>query len=337
MTSSTIQSRALAFGLACFILGLADAHANDRDLSPLGDFASQTDVGNPALKGSTVYDPETQSYTLSGAGTNMWFDKDEFHFVYKRMKGDFILQTRAQFLGEGVDAHRKLGWMVRSSLDTDSPHINAVVHGDGLTSLQFRRTAGGMTEEIRSELTGADVIQLERRGDRYTMSVARFGQPFVVSHCDDLKLGDEVYVGLFVCSHNPEVIEKAVFKDVRITIPAAEDFVPYRDYLGSRLETLDVDTGDRRVLLQHPGRNRGTQLDARRHHADLQLEGAAVSLSTWPKRRLFRSTPDSPTTATTTMCSPSTGKPWESVITRRKLAASRSSTRCRRPAENRSV
>jgi TolB protein len=250
MTSSTIQSRALAFGLACFILGLADAHANGRDLSPLGVFASQTDVGSPALKGSTVYDPETQSYTLSGAGTNMWFDKDEFHFVYKPMKGDFILHTRTHFLGQGVNAHRKLGWIVRSALDTDSPHINAVVHGDGLTSLQLRRTTGGKTEEIRSELTGADVIQLERRGDRYTMSVARFGKPFVVSQCADLKLGDEVYVGLFICSHDPEVIEKAIFKDVRITIPAAEDLIPYREYLGSRLETLDVDTGDRRVLFR---------------------------------------------------------------------------------------
>ena len=62
------------------------------------------------------------------------------------------------------------------------------------------------------------------------------------------KLGDEAYVGLFVCSHDTEVIERAVFRDVRITVPAAEDFIPYREYLGSRLETLDVDTGDRQVL-----------------------------------------------------------------------------------------
>jgi Tol biopolymer transport system component len=206
------------------------------------------DVGDPAKKGSTVYDDETQSYTLSGAGLNMWEDKDEFHFSYNKMKGDFIVSARAAFIGEGVNAHRKLGWMVRSNLETSSPHINAVVHGDGLTSLQFRRETGGTTEEITPPLTGADVIQLERRGDRYTMSVARFGEVFTVSELADHKLGDEVYVGLFVCSHEVDVIEKAVFKDVRITVPAAEDFVPYRDYIGSRLETVDMDTGDRRVL-----------------------------------------------------------------------------------------
>ena len=73
-----------------------------------------------------------------------------------------IAKCSAAFHGDGVDPHHKLGWMVRSSLETNSPHANAAVHGDGLTSLQFRRTAGGATEELKSELTGADVIQLER-------------------------------------------------------------------------------------------------------------------------------------------------------------------------------
>ncbi len=88
----------------------------------------------------------------------MWFDKDQFHYVWKRLKGDFILRTHAKLAGKGVDPHRKLGWMVRSTLDTDSPNINAAVHGDGLTSMQFRRTVGGETEESKSELTVADVI-----------------------------------------------------------------------------------------------------------------------------------------------------------------------------------
>lgn len=237
----------LALSTSTWIAGAQVAPAG-----AVGQFTSQTDVGHPALKGSAVYVPDTRSYTVSGAGKNMWLGEDEFHFVWKRQKGDFILQTRAAFLGQGVDPHRKLGWMVRPTLDSGSPHVNAVVHGDGLTSLQFRRTAGAVTEEVKSTLTAADVIQLERRGNRYTMSVARFGEPFVTSTLEDHPLGDEVYVGLFVCSHNAEVVEKAIFTDVRISIPAAENFVPYRDYIGSRLETLDVDTGDRRVLYETP-------------------------------------------------------------------------------------
>lgn len=219
----------------------------------LGIFEVQQDIGNVNKPGSATYDADKQQYTIKGSGSNMWADHDEFHFVWKRMKGDFILTTRAKFIGEGVEEHRKIGWMVRSSLDSDSTHVNAAVHGNGLTSLQFRRSKSGITEEVRSSLTGADVIQLERKGDTYTMSAARFGDAFITQQVSDLTLGDEVYAGLYVCSHNKDVVEKAVFSDVRITVPARDDFVPYRDYIGSNLEILDVDSGNRKIIYREPG------------------------------------------------------------------------------------
>jgi WD40 repeat protein len=164
------------------------------------------------------------------------------------MKGDFILAAKSRFIGRGVEGHRKVGWMARSSLDPGSTHVSAVVHGDGLTSLQFRRAKGARTEEVKSSLTAADMIQLERKGKTYIMSVARSGEPFVVEQVSNLELGDEAYVGLFLCSHNNDVVEKAVFSGVRITVPAKADFVPYRDYVGSNLEILDVGSGNRRII-----------------------------------------------------------------------------------------
>ena len=220
---------------------------------PLGVFDGHSDIGNVQKPGTATYDPETQEYEVSGAGYNIWFDHDEFHFVWKRMTGDFIVYTRAQFEGEGVDPHRKVGWMARASLEGNAPHVNAVVHGDGLTSLQFRKAAGAETEELRSDLTGADVIQLERKGNTYTMRVAKFGEPFVTEQVTNLDLGEEVYVGLFVGSHNPEVVETGIYRDVRITVPAGDDQVPYRHYLGSRLEILDVESGDREIVHTEPG------------------------------------------------------------------------------------
>jgi Tol biopolymer transport system component len=218
----------------------------------VGIFDGHGDIGSVLKPGSATYNPKTRQYEMAGSGYNVWFDHDEFHFMWKRMKGDFILYTRASFIGKGVDPHRKVGWMVRSSLDGKSPHINAVEHGDGLTSLQFRRTSGANTEEIRSKLTGADVIQLERKGNTYTMRVAKFGEPFVTEQVTDLSLGDEVYVGLFVGSHNKDVVERGVFKDVRISVPAPETLVPYREYLASNLELLDVATGDRQTIYTSP-------------------------------------------------------------------------------------
>ena len=219
---------------------------------PVGIFDGHGDIGDVLQPGSATYHPETQEYEVSGAGYNIWFDHDEFQFLWKRMSGDFIVYTRARFEGEGVDAHRKIGWMARQTLEANSPHINAVVHGDGLTSLQFRRTAGAQTEELRSALTGADVIQLERKGNTYTMRVAQFGEPFVTEQVTDLNLGDEVYVGLFVGSHQQDVVETGIYRDVRITVPARDELEQYQTYLGSRLEILDVASGNREIVHTDP-------------------------------------------------------------------------------------
>jgi len=65
-------------------------------------------------------------------------------------------------------------------------------------------------------------------------------------------LNDDLYAGLFICSHNENVTEQAVFSNVRIIIPAAKDFRPYRDYIGSHIEVMDVQTGHRKILYSAP-------------------------------------------------------------------------------------
>jgi TolB protein len=233
--------------IAAFVLAASSALAVAAEQG-VGELESHADVGSPAIAGGATYNAVSEQYTLTGAGTNMWGARDEFHFAWKRMKGDFILQARVALEGTGSNPHRKLGWMIRTSLDPDSAYADAAVHGDGLTSLQYRRARGAVTEEVKSTISGADVVQLERKGSVYTLSVARFGEPFTTSRVADLSLGDEVYAGLFVCSHDPAVAETGTFRDVRMVRPAPDGFVPYRDYIGSRLEILDVATGHRQVV-----------------------------------------------------------------------------------------
>jgi hypothetical protein len=215
---------------------------------PLGQFEGHGDVGSPKIAGSATYNAVSQEYTLAAGGANMWAARDEFHFVWKRMTGDFILQARVEFVGQGVEAHRKAALIVRSSHEADAPYVDGVVHGDGLTSLQFRRAKGAITEQIESAAKGADVIQIERKGNAYTFSAAKFGDPFASSAISDLSLGDEVFVGLALCSHNPDVVERAIFRDVRVVRPVKDSFVPYRDYIGSVLEILDVQSGWRQIV-----------------------------------------------------------------------------------------
>lgn len=215
---------------------------------PVGVFEAHADVGSPKLKGHATYNAATQEYRLTAGGYNVWFERDEMHFAWRTMKGDFILQARAEFVGQGVDPHRKAGVMIRAGLEEDAPYVDAVVHGDGLTSLQFRRRKGGPTEQIESSAKGSDVIQIERRGNVYTFFAAKFGDPYTRERISDIALGDEVKVGLFLSSHNPDVLEQVIFRDVRLTRTAKPDFRPYRDYIGSRLELLDVRTGYRQLI-----------------------------------------------------------------------------------------
>jgi TolB protein len=220
--------------------------------SSTGVFENNSDIGAVQLPGGFLYDPALQEYTIHGSGENIWFGSDEFHFLWKRMQGNFIMRTRVRFVGDGVHEHRKIGIMIRDTLSTGSAHVSAVVHGDGLTSLQFRRAEGGTTEESIPEISYADIIQIERRGDTFIMSAARYGEPFTIASITGISLDSEVYAGLFICSHDPDVVEKAVFDNVRIIIPARDDFVPYKDYIGSNIEIMDVQTGHREILYSSP-------------------------------------------------------------------------------------
>lgn len=222
------------------------------NIKELGEFEAAIDVGQPKLAGRTLYSSASQQFTLTAGGANMWFKRDEMQFVHKRIKGDFIVRANVQFMGEGTDPHRKIGWIARSSLDAGARQVSAAIHGDGLTSLQFRRIDDSDTEQLELSNLLPDVVQLERRGNTFIMSTARAGEPFTQISVQDVELGDEPYVGLFVCAHNADVLETAVFRNVRIILPVASDYQPYRDYIGSNLELMDIATGKRKIIYRAP-------------------------------------------------------------------------------------
>ena len=214
----------------------------------IGIFDNNSDIGICRLEGFSEYSEENQTYKIGGSGTNMWFGKDDFQYLWTTIQGDFILRAEVKFLGKGVDPHRKVGWIVKDNLDTNSKHVNATTHGDGLTSLQYRKETGGNTDEVISTDTFPDVIQLERRGSTYIMSSAKFGEEFTSVELKDMELDNSVYIGIYVCSHNPEVMETAEYRNVRIIRPVDPDYTPYRDYLGSNLEIMDVSSGHREII-----------------------------------------------------------------------------------------
>ncbi len=222
----------------------------------LGYFEASIDVGNPKVKGNTIYNKTTQIYTLKGGGYNIWFERDEFQYSYKKLKGDFILTANFEFVGDGVDPHRKVGWMVRESIDDNAAHISAVVHGDGMTVLQWRNLKGASMRDPEDEIFAPkknyQVVQLERIGKIITMRAASWGEPLQVIGSHELEaLKEEVLAGLFLSAHNEETLEEAKVWNVRITKPVPDNYNPGKQgFLNSRLEIMNVFDGMRKVIYE---------------------------------------------------------------------------------------
>src|ERR1051326_3868195 len=132
-------------------------------------FDSASDVGDTPEKGKVEFNPSHAEYRITGGGANIWGTADAFHYAWKKLSGDMAVTADVRFIGAGTIAHRKAALMVRQSLDPDSAYADVAVHGDGLTSLQFRPTTGAMTQEIRSEVKAPVRIRIERTGDRFTL------------------------------------------------------------------------------------------------------------------------------------------------------------------------
>ena len=57
----------------------------------IGQFDAQTDVGGALAPGSASYDAVAKTYTINSAGYNVWYQRDEFRYLWKKMSGDVSL------------------------------------------------------------------------------------------------------------------------------------------------------------------------------------------------------------------------------------------------------
>ena len=194
-----------------WILGVV-VFASCNTAPDLGIFQGNNDIGNVGYSGSVVFYPADSTYRVSGGGTNMWFTKDELHYVWKKVSGDVSIAADIEWVGEGVEAHRKACLIIRQDLDTGSVYADAALHGDGLTSIQYREVKDGVTREVQANITSPTRLRIEKTGDYLSMSLAQ-GDGTLESSGGTFKLPftEPFYIGLGVCAHNNDTIETAIF------------------------------------------------------------------------------------------------------------------------------
>jgi TolB protein len=245
---------------ALILAGLAHSRRTQEEPErKVGVFEASGDVGTVLHAGSVEYDAAKGTYTIAGSGENMWFGKDAYQFVWKKTSGDVALSADIAFVESGGNAHRKAVLMIRQTLDEDSVYVDIARHGNGMTALQFRTEKGGLTNEVESPNWGPAHLRIEKHGAYATMWLAREGGELKIAGASPrIELKEPFYVGIGVCSHDKEAVEKAVFSDVKLTAlkPTAagaaaseKDFVLY-----SFLETMPVESNDRTAVYVEQGR-----------------------------------------------------------------------------------
>ena len=218
MSVRSIRWVSISLSLA-FILCAQTRPLLSQSTADLGIFEGQSDVGSVTPPGTLVYDAAAHTYTLTSAGANLWTTVDAFHFVWKKISGDVSLTADIDFPVTTGDhnPHRKALLMFRQTLDPDSVYADAAQHGVGLTALQYRSTKGAITQDIELNIAAPKKLRIEKRGDSITMFLSMGTEPLhAVGASIRLHLDEPFYVGIGLCSHDVNVVEKAVFSNVEL-------------------------------------------------------------------------------------------------------------------------
>lgn len=189
----------------------------------LGFFTNEGSVGQTPPGVKAQYDASKGEYRITGGGANMWGTSDAFYFVWKKISGDVALTADIQWVGTSAAEHRKAVLILRQSLDPGSPYADAVSHGNGLTSLQFRGAPNEQTYQIVAAEDGPSRLRIIKKGSRFTMYFGKPGEELKPSGpVEFVTLKEPFYVGLGVCSHVATTLETAIFSNVKLeeTAPA---------------------------------------------------------------------------------------------------------------------
>lgn len=211
----------------------SDFHRPARtDNTPIGMFEGQSDVGAALAPGSSSYDPVTKKYSITSAGYNVWYVRDEFRYLWKKLSGDVSLAADISYPDSLGYGDRKAVLVIRQSLDDDSKEALVAVHGAGMIHLAWRPEKGLRVKDMEFRITSrgglpggkspddgviahAKRIGIEKHGDEFTLYVSLFGEPLHQFGAPiQLHIDGPFYVGIGFCAHLPDKTDTAVLSNV---------------------------------------------------------------------------------------------------------------------------
>jgi hypothetical protein len=206
---------------------------------PIGLFQGQSDIGNTQVPGDARYNEGTKEYTVTSAGYNTVFIRDEFRYLWSRMSGDVSLAADITFPDPNGYEGRKAVLVIRQSLDDDSKEAAVAVYGNGSFRLGQRsrkgvrrldmeyrvwsREGSGNPPARVSSVLMPQRIGLSKYGDVFVLLISVRGEPMhpfgepLILHMDG-----PFYVGIGFCSNLPDKSDVAIFRNVVLETPPAQ-------------------------------------------------------------------------------------------------------------------
>jgi TolB protein len=194
-------------------------------------------------QGELSIDPNQTMHLWKGADSLA--SRTGMGFAYRKLYGDFILTVQLKnpkksdsffSFGLQIDAP-DTGQLYKTKFDSNS---------NLLVELHEPKKASLPRENF---VKNPDVFQVELVGKELIFSAANYGKPLKVVARHTLPKLQNLHVGVYrdFAAHDKNTLE---IKNLRWVIPAWKNFIPYYHYLGSRLEILDVVTGERKVIYE---------------------------------------------------------------------------------------
>ena len=202
----------------------ADFHRPTKTFdTPIGIFQGQSDVGGPLVPGNAFYDAKTRQYTVTSAGYNIWYTRDEFRYLWKKMSGDVSFAADVSFAVPQDPPHdRKVVLVIRQDLADDSKEIMTAEHGTGMVHLAVRAEKDTLIKDMQYRIGGSLLqgmmpqrIGIEKHGDEFSLFISVKGEPMhQYGPSIHLHLDGPFYVGIGFCSHYPVTPDTGVFSNV---------------------------------------------------------------------------------------------------------------------------
>lgn len=173
-----------------------------------------SDLGTVTPAGEATHASGT--FTIKGAGNDIWDTSDQFQFVNQSITGDAEIIAKVNSL-TNTNTYAKAGVMFRETLTPTSKH--AMTDASAAAGIEFltRDTTSGVTTAEVATGTAPKWVRLVRSGNVFTSYSSDNGTTWTqIGTPRTIAMASTIYVGMAVTSHANGTLTTGVFSDVTV-------------------------------------------------------------------------------------------------------------------------